>query len=72
MNEIDYKTLLTSYQQKSFDLFNQVVALEAKLSNTNQVVEVLTKKVNELTQELEKKNKRSSKNNEDFSNSNIQ
>lgn len=71
MNEIDFKNLLGSYQQKSFDLFTQVIALEAKISTANQTIESLTLKINQLSEELEKKNKRSNKNNEDFSTSSI-
>ena len=72
MNEIDYKTLLSSYQQKSFDLFNQVVALESRLITSNQTIETLQKTVNNLTAELEKKYKKTAKGTEDFSNSTIQ
>lgn len=72
MNEIDYKTLLSSYQQKSFDLFNQVVALESRLTISNQTIESLQKTVNSLTAELEKKSKKTTKTTEDFSNSSIQ
>ena len=53
MNENDYKSLIVSYQQKSFDLFSQVVSLEAKLNVSNQLVEALTQKVNELKSEIE-------------------
>jgi len=52
-NETDYKILLGTYQQKSFDLFNQVVALEARVSSCNQTIDVLNKKVNDLIGELE-------------------
>lgn len=52
-NETDYKILLGTYQQKSFDLFNQVIALEARVSASNQTIEVLNKKVNDLIGELE-------------------
>lgn len=71
MNEIDFKNLLGSYQQKSFDLFTQVIALEAKIATANQTIESLTLKINQLSEELDKKNKRSNKNNEDFSTSSI-
>tara|TARA_X000000368_G_C22709332_1_gene570310 strand:- start:170 stop:388 length:219 start_codon:yes stop_codon:yes gene_type:complete len=57
MNEQDYKNLIISYQQKSFDLFSQVVALEAKQSTLNQLVEALTEKVNDLSKKLERKNR---------------
>lgn len=79
MNDIDYKALLSAYQQKSFDLFNQVVALESRLTNSNQIIESwrntggnLTLELEKKTNELEKKNKRTNKNTEDFSNSTIQ
>jgi hypothetical protein len=72
MNEIDFKNLLGSYQQKSFDLFTQVIALEAKIATANQTIESLTLKINQLSAELDKKNKRSNKNNEDFSTSSIE
>ena len=52
MNEQDYKNLIVAYQNKSYDLFSQVVALEAKLSTSNQLVEALTAKVNELKSDL--------------------
>ena len=57
MNEQDYKNLIVAYQNKSYDLFSQVVALEAKLTTSNQLVEALTAKVNELKSDLEKKPK---------------
>lgn len=63
MNENDYKTLIITYQQKSFDLFSQVIALEAKLSSSNQIIESLMKQVNDLNNELENlksKNKKTS------------
>jgi len=57
MNEQDYKSLIITYQQKSFDLFSQVVALEAKQSTLNQLVKELTEKVEDLTKKLERKNR---------------
>jgi len=63
MNENDYKTLIITYQQKSFDLFSQVIALEAKLSSSKQIIEALTLQINELNSELEilkSKNKKTS------------
>jgi regulator of replication initiation timing len=54
MSEQELKTLLSTYQQKSFELFNQVVALEARLSTSNNLIEALTNKVNELNEENEK------------------
>jgi chromosome segregation ATPase len=67
MNEQEIKNLLAVYQQKVSELTTQTVALEARLMNSNQLVEVLNKKVNELSAENEKltssKSKRSSKEN---------
>jgi len=56
MNENDYKTLILTYQQKSFDLFSQVVALEARLTTSKQTIESLTNQVNTLMSELESVN----------------
>lgn len=53
MNEIDYKNLLSIYQQKSGDLFVQNIALESRILTYNQIVDTLTKKVNELNNEVE-------------------
>ena len=57
MNEQDYKSLIITYQQKSFDLFSQVVALEAKQSTLNQLIKELTEKVEDLSKKLERKNR---------------
>jgi metal-responsive CopG/Arc/MetJ family transcriptional regulator len=54
MNEVDYKNLLTIYQQKSSDLFTQTIALESRIITSNQIIESLSNKVNELTNEIEK------------------
>ena len=57
MNETDYKNLILAYQQKSFDLFSQTVALEAKQATLSQLVKDLTEKVEDLTKKLERKNR---------------
>ena len=54
MSEQELKVLLSTYQQKSFELFNQVIALESRLTTSNQLIEALTNKVNELNEENEK------------------
>jgi chromosome segregation ATPase len=56
MNEQEIKNLLAIYQQKVSDLTAQTIALEARLMNSNQLIEALTKKVNELSTENEKLN----------------
>jgi chromosome segregation ATPase len=67
MNEQEIKNLFSVYQQKVSELTTQTVALEAKLMNSNQLIEALNKKVTELSAENEKlnssKSKRSSKEN---------
>ena len=54
MTENDYKNFIAVYQQKSSDLFNQTIALEARLMSSNQLIELLTNKVNEQKDEIEK------------------
>jgi len=69
MNEQDLKYLIASYQQKSFDLFSQSVANDAKIRQLNDLVEALNNKVKEQQEELDKLNskpKRTTKQ-EDFS-----
>ena len=65
MNEQEIKNLLGVYQQKVNELTTQTIAFEARLMNSNQLIEALNKKVNELNVENEKlnssKSKRSSK-----------
>jgi len=70
MNEQDFKHLIASYQQKSFDLFSQSVANDAKIRQLSELVDTLTKKVNEQQEELDKLNskpKRTSTKEQDFS-----
>jgi len=69
MNEQDLKYLIASYQQKSFDLFSQSIANDAKIRQLNDLVEALNNKVKEQQEELDKLNskpKRTTKQ-EDFS-----
>lgn len=51
MTEQELKNLIGIYQQKTTDLMSQCVALEAKLMHSNQLIELLTNKVNELKEE---------------------
>ncbi len=62
MSEEDLKLVISKYQQKVFELFNQNIVLETQ-------IEKLTSAVNSLTNELEKlrKPKRGAKGEEDFS-----
>jgi peptidoglycan hydrolase CwlO-like protein len=69
MNEQEIKNLLSVYQQKVSDLTAQTIALEARLMNSNQLIEALNRKINDLNEEIEKmkKSKKVSKIEEDFS-----
>lgn len=42
MNEEDYKAVIASYQQKSFELFNQNIVLETQINTLKRSVEILT------------------------------
>lgn len=60
MNDNDYKSLLGVYQKKTMDLFTQLVVaeskiqiLESQLGESNKIIEELTKKVSELSQNTE-------------------
>ena len=64
MTEQDLKYLIASYQQKSFDLLSQSIAGDAKVKQLSELVEVLTTKINEQNEEIEKlksKTKRTTK-----------
>jgi len=63
MNEQDFKYLIASYQQKSFDLFSQSIANDAKIRQLSELVDVLTKKINELQEELNNLNSKPKRNN---------
>lgn len=66
MNEQELKNIIVVYQQKLNELMAQNIALEAKLMNANQVIESLTKKVNELNTAEQSKPKRVNKNSDEF------
>jgi hypothetical protein len=66
MNEQELKNIIVVYQQKLNELMAQNIALEAKLMNANQVIESLTKKVNELNTAEQSKSKRVNKNSDEF------
>jgi hypothetical protein len=48
MTEEDYKAIISAYQQKSFELFNQNIVLETQLNSFKQKVDLLTIEVNKL------------------------
>ena len=54
MNEQDLKYLIASYQQKSFDLFSQSIANDAKIRQLSDMVEALNTRISEQQQEIDK------------------
>lgn len=42
MNEEDYKAVIASYQQKSFELFNQNIVLETQINSLKKSIELLS------------------------------
>jgi hypothetical protein len=50
MNEEDYKKLISTYQQKSFELFHQNIINEIKLSELNKRVTELSAQLSEVSQ----------------------
>jgi predicted nuclease with TOPRIM domain len=61
MSEEDLKAVLAKYQQKSFDLFNKNIVLEAQVDALNDSVKNLNLEIEKL-----KKPKRNVKGAEDF------
>lgn len=54
ISEEDYKTLISIYQQKTFEMFNQNIALEAKVATLGSLVESLNETVEKITKEQDK------------------
>lgn len=42
MNEEDYKSVIASYQQKAFELFNQNIVLETQINSLKKSIELLS------------------------------
>jgi uncharacterized protein YdcH (DUF465 family) len=57
MDEQDYKYLISSYQQKGFDLMSQLVATEARVKKLTDIVDTLNKQIIEQQKEIDKLNK---------------
>lgn len=54
MNEQDLQYLLKSYQDKSFDFFTQIVALQAKVNKVLDINAELGKRVQDQQEEIKK------------------
>jgi uncharacterized coiled-coil protein SlyX len=57
MDEEDYKAIIATYQQKSFELFNQNIVLETQLNSYKQKVDLLTKEVEKMNNSKTRKTK---------------
>lgn len=65
MSEEDYKSVIAGYQQKSFELFNQNIVLEAQVNNMKKTIDTLSLQIEKLKQE--KTTKKVQKPTDDFS-----
>lgn len=61
MGEEDYKAIIATYQQKSFELFTKNIVLETQVEQANKKIAVLQAEVQKLS-----KPKRGTKAEEDF------
>ena len=61
IKEDDYKTLISVYQQKTFDLFNQNIALEAKISTLNSLIKNMNETIDQITKERDRASEKASK-----------
>ena len=52
MSEVEYKALIGVYQQKAYELFSQVIALEARQSILNKTIEELNSEVSNSNTEV--------------------
>ena len=62
MSEEDLKLVLSKYQQKTFELFNQNIVLETQVEKLNATVQSLSIELDKV-----KKTKRGTKTEEEFS-----
>jgi uncharacterized protein YlxW (UPF0749 family) len=54
MNEQDLKYMVSTYQQKTFDLLSQVIATESKVRQLTDLVQAQSKQIQSQTEEIEK------------------
>ncbi len=60
MSDEDLKSVISTYQQKAFELFNQNIVLETQVNQLNKKVESLNSELTKL------KNKKTTKSEEDY------
>jgi len=54
MNEQDLKYMVSTYQQKSFDLLSQVIAAESKVRQLTDLVQAQNKQIQSQVEEIGK------------------
>lgn len=64
MNDIDYQSILSSYQKKVSELINQVIVYEAKINSLSSLNGELNNKIKSL--ENQKSTRKKADNTEDF------
>lgn len=57
MDEEDYKAIIATYQQKSFELFNQNIILETQLDSYKQKNNILMAEIDKLKANKTRKTK---------------
>lgn len=63
MSEDDYKNIISTYQQKSFELFNSNIVLESQVKSLNKTIDSLKIEI----EKLKKTNKKLEKAEDEFS-----
>lgn len=48
MTEEDYKAIISTYQQKSFELFNQNIVFETQINTLKKTIELLNEEIDKL------------------------
>lgn len=52
MSEEEYKSVIATYQQKAFELFNSNIVLESQLQSQRSIIEKLNREIESISFEL--------------------
>lgn len=55
MGEEDYKAIINTYQQKSFELFTKNIVLETQVNTMKKTVDILNKELDKLKNSKQKR-----------------
>jgi len=53
MSEEEYKSVISTYQQKAFELFNANIVLESQIQSQKNVIDALKKELENMSFELQ-------------------